>query len=91
VHNQPWSEPCGVETTAIALGSEIDDARYLATLHATLPELFARFSPALVVYLAGADPATDDLLGDWKIPARGLLERDSLPRRVVELDREEHS
>lgn len=87
VHNQPWSEARGIETTAIALGTDVDDGRYLATLRATLPDLFARFAPALVVYLAGADPATDDLLGDWKISERGMLERD---RYVTELASTRH-
>jgi hypothetical protein len=38
--------------------------------------------PGLAVYLAGCDPAQDDHLGDWKISAAALLERD---RYVIDL------
>ena len=45
-------------------------------MRSSLPPVFAAFQPALVFYLAGADPAADDQIGDWKISAAGLLERD---------------
>ncbi len=76
VHNQPWDEAAAIESTSIALGSAVDDARYLRTLRDTLPDLLQRFAPDLVIYLAGTDPASDDLLGDWNISDDGMVERD---------------
>ncbi len=84
VHNAHWGPTEAVESTAIELGTEVEDERYLGTLLKTLPAVFERFRPALVVYLAGCDPAVDDRLGDWKITADGMLARD---RFVVELCR----
>lgn len=85
VHNQPWDDAEALESTALALGSSVDDALYLRTLRETLPTLLRRFEPELVVYLAGADPAEDDLLGDWKISPEAMLERDRwVSERVFE-------
>ena len=78
IHNQNWDDRPAVEATVLPLGPGIDDARYLERLQATLPPLFERFRPELVIYLCGADPAADDALGDWQVSAAGLLERDRL-------------
>ncbi len=78
VHNQNWDDRPAVEATVIPLGPGVDDERYLATLQATLPDLFERFAPQLVIYLCGVDPAADDALGNWRLTAGGLLERDRL-------------
>jgi acetoin utilization deacetylase AcuC-like enzyme len=67
-------------STAIELGDAVEDAAYLATLERELPPVFARVKPGLVFYLAGCDPAAGDALGNWKISAAGMLERD---RRVA--------
>ena len=87
VHNQNWDDRPAVETTVLPLGPGIDDAHYLATLSSTLPALFDRFRPELVIYLCGADPAADDALGDWRVSAAGMLERDQL---VTGLARHRH-
>jgi len=84
VHNRNWDEPSGVATTAIELGSDVEDGRYLDTLRETLPPLFAAHRPGLVVYLAGCDVAGDDSMGDWRLSAEGILARDRL---VLELAR----
>lgn len=77
IHNKSSPDVEGaVEATVIELGFGIGDATYLDAVRAALPPVFAAFRPALVVYLAGADPAADDQIGDWKISAAGLLERD---------------
>jgi acetoin utilization deacetylase AcuC-like enzyme len=55
-----------------------DDA-YLDTLDGALDALWRRSAPALVFYLAGADPHEGDRLGRLKLTAAGLAERD---RRV---------
>jgi acetoin utilization deacetylase AcuC-like enzyme len=85
IHNQHWAEVEAVEATAVALGSGVGDEAYLAALDQHLRPLLERFRPGLVFYLAGADPADDDALGDWKVSAAGMLARDQ--RVIAELDR----
>nr|WP_269759779.1 histone deacetylase [Variovorax sp. E3] len=57
------------------------DADYLAALEHALEELDRRFSPGLVIYLAGADPFERDRLGRLKLSFDGLEARD---RRVFD-------
>lgn len=57
------------------------DAEYLAALEHALDELERRFSPSLVIYLAGADPFERDRLGRLKLSFDGLEARD---RRVFD-------
>jgi acetoin utilization deacetylase AcuC-like enzyme len=78
IHNQSRAESPADPTLAIALGEWIGDAAYLACLGEALPPVVARAAPDLTFYLAGADPAADDALGDWKITPAGMLERDRL-------------
>lgn len=64
------------------------DAEYLAALDGALDTLWRRHDgamPALVFYLAGADPHEGDRLGRLKLSADGLAERD---RRVLDALRE---
>jgi acetoin utilization deacetylase AcuC-like enzyme len=65
----------------IALADGCDDGDYLAALDLALLELSNRFDPALVIYLAGADPFAGDRLGRLKLSANGLESRD---RRVFD-------
>lgn len=76
IHNHTSWEGEAVEATAVELGDGVGDAAYLEAVRTRLPPVFAAFRPELVVYLAGCDPAADDQIGDWKISAAGLLERD---------------
>ncbi|OUL99900.1 deacetylase [Variovorax sp. JS1663] len=57
------------------------DADYLSALEHALDELDRRFSPGLVIYLAGADPFERDRLGRLKLSFDGLEARD---RRVFD-------
>lgn len=57
------------------------DADYLTALEHALDELDRRFSPGLVIYLAGADPFERDRLGRLKLSFDGLEARD---RRVFD-------
>jgi acetoin utilization deacetylase AcuC-like enzyme len=84
IHNQDWDDVPAVASTDIALGSGVTDAAYLDVLRSALPPLLAGHRPGLVVYVAGADPAADDTMGDWRISAAAMLERD---RFVVEQTR----
>ncbi len=82
IHNQDWSPREAAAATVIALGTAVGDATYLKALQDALPPVVAQVRPGLVLYVAGADPATDDMVGDWNITAEGMLARD---RFVVEL------
>ena len=77
IHNRSSGDAeAAIETTVIELGFGVGDATYLGALRSALPPVVAAFRPEMVFYLAGADPAAGDQIGDWKISAAGLLERD---------------
>jgi acetoin utilization deacetylase AcuC-like enzyme len=60
----------------VALPDGTDDVSYMRALRDALAELFRRFSPQLIIYLAGADPHEGDRLGRLKLTMEGLAERD---------------
>ena len=62
----------------VALPDGTGDAAYLDALRYALGEMFRRFSPQLIIYLAGADPHEGDRLGRLKLTTDGLAERDKL-------------
>ena len=57
------------------------DVEYLGALEQALEQLEQRFEPALLIYLAGADPHEGDRLGRLKLSWDGLEARD---RRVFD-------
>ncbi|MDB5899398.1 MAG: Histone deacetylase-like protein [Ramlibacter sp.] len=65
----------------VALPDGTTDDAYLQALERALEELSHRFDPALVIYLAGADPHEGDRLGRLKLTWDGLEARD---RRVFD-------
>lgn len=65
----------------VALPDGCRDDAYLHALELALDELDRRFSPGLVIYLAGADPHEGDRLGRLKLSWDGLEARD---RRVFD-------
>lgn len=76
IHNKDLGDTHAVASTSVALGSAVDDARYLAAVREHLQPVIEDFQPGVVFYLAGSDPAVDDKLGDWRISLDGLLARD---------------
>jgi acetoin utilization deacetylase AcuC-like enzyme len=74
-HNFPFKK----ETSDLdmALPDGTDDSSYLRALRDALAELFRRFSPQLIIYLAGADPHEGDRLGRLSLTMDGLAERDA--------------
>ncbi len=86
IHNDDWGPTEAVASTSIALGPDVEDARYLETLRAALPPVVASVRPGLVVYLAGTDGAADDPLGNWRLSAGALLERDRFVTSLVRGD-----
>lgn len=65
----------------VALPDGCGDADYLVALENALDALEGRFTPGLVLYLAGADPHEGDRLGRLKLTEDGLQARD---RRVFD-------
>lgn len=64
----------------VGLPDGTDDDRYLETLAAELPGLFAQAGPELVLVQAGVDPHADDRLGRLALSDEGLVARDMLVR-----------
>ncbi len=75
IHNYTTA-PVPEGSTAIELGAGVDDEAYLEAVRTHLPPVLKSFHPELIFYVAGTDPAADDQIGDWKITAQALLERD---------------
>lgn len=76
IHAENWATVDSESNIDIELPSHTLDAAYLSTLKENLPKVFERFTPDLVIYLAGADPFILDSLGDFDITEEGMLERD---------------
>jgi len=60
----------------VGLPDGCTDEPYLQALHQALAELEGRFSPDMVIYLAGADPHEGDRLGRLKLSHDGMQARD---------------
>jgi len=60
----------------VALADKTGDEAYLAALQDALDTVDTRFSPQLVVYLAGADPHHGDRFGRLALTREGLARRD---------------
>jgi len=54
------------------------DGEYMDVLDGALDYILARFSPDIVIYLAGADPFNQDRLGRLALTKQGLLQRDTM-------------
>jgi acetoin utilization deacetylase AcuC-like enzyme len=73
-HNFPFQKEAS--DLDVALPDGCGDVPYLAALDSALAQLEERFSPGLVIYLAGADPFEGDRLGRLKLSLNGLRQRD---------------
>ena len=62
----------------IGLLDGCDDEEYLDLLSKALITLKSRFSPDMIIYLAGADPHEGDRLGRLKITLDGMGQRDQM-------------
>jgi acetoin utilization deacetylase AcuC-like enzyme len=61
----------------VALPDGTGDAEYLAQLSNALKQMFERFSPQLLIFLAGADPYEGDRLGRLSLSMEGMAARDA--------------
>jgi acetoin utilization deacetylase AcuC-like enzyme len=68
----------------VALPDGTGDAEYLAQLSIALKQMFERFSPQLLIFLAGADPYEDDRLGRLSLTMEGMAARDTMVMRAAE-------
>lgn len=75
-NNYPFTKECSDLDVPFPDGTG-DDA-YLSALQSALSEMFRRFSPDLIIYLAGADPHEGDRLGRLKLTMPGLAARDRM-------------
>lgn len=75
-HNYPFRKE--ISDLDIALPDDTGDEMYLSALRQALIILFQRFSPQLMIYLAGADPHEGDRLGRLKLTFSGLAARDHM-------------
>lgn len=82
-NNFPFKKECS--DLDVGLPDGTGDAAYLLALQRTLAEMFRRFVPQLIIYLAGADPHEGDRLGRLKLTMAGLAARD---RMVLDQARE---
>jgi len=62
----------------VHLADRTNDAEYCEQLAAALGAAFSRFHPDVLIYVAGADPFYQDLLGGLTLTFDGLCERDRL-------------
>ena len=62
----------------VDLATGTGDDEYLSALEAAIATALTRFSPTLIVYLAGADPWEGDALGRLSVTKAGLRARDEL-------------
>jgi acetoin utilization deacetylase AcuC-like enzyme len=81
IHNTTWDDRPAIASTALAMGTAVEDETYLGALREVLPPVLIEQAPELVMYVAGTDVAADDTMGDWKITSDGMLARD---RFVIE-------
>lgn len=74
--NYPFEK--AISDLDVALPDETDDESYLEQLASALAQMFTRFDPQLIIYLAGADPHEGDRLGRLKLSMEGLAARDRM-------------
>ena len=74
--NYPFCKEIG--DLDVALPDGCGDDAYSEALSGALSAMFERFEPAMLIYLAGADPHVDDRLGRLALSVEGLARRDSL-------------
>ncbi|HEX7634114.1 MAG TPA: histone deacetylase [Noviherbaspirillum sp.] len=75
-NNFPFKKECS--DLDVSLSDGTGDAAYLLALQRALAEMFRRFVPQLIIYLAGADPHEGDRLGRLKLTMAGLAARDRM-------------
>jgi acetoin utilization deacetylase AcuC-like enzyme len=73
-----YPQPKALSTVDVNLPDGMGDDDYLAVLEKSLHRAFQDFSPAILFYIAGADPYREDQLGGLRLSIEGLKRRDAL-------------
>ncbi|MCC5941663.1 MAG: histone deacetylase [Balneolaceae bacterium] len=79
--NYPFVKP--PSTLDVGLPDGTSDREYLSTLERSLEEIFSRFQPELIFYLAGIDPLETDHFGRLSLSLNGLKDREHLVLETV--------
>lgn len=74
--NYPFKKP--PSTLDIGLPDKTVDSYYLNQLSDALEDIYSRFQPDLIYYLAGVDPLKSDHFGRLSLTQKGLRDRDYL-------------
>ncbi|KPL12325.1 hypothetical protein AMJ85_01170 [candidate division BRC1 bacterium SM23_51] len=74
-NNYPVKQRSDVD---IGLRDGATDQEYLEAMATVIPSRLDEFAPDLVIYVAGADPYKDDMLGGLALTKEGLARRDDL-------------
>jgi acetoin utilization deacetylase AcuC-like enzyme len=77
IHQENNYPPKERSSLDIGLPDGAEDALYLEKL-SVVGDILARHKPEFCLYLAGADPFRDDMLGGLGLTKRGLKQRDTL-------------
>lgn len=75
-NNYPAIKPAG--DMDIGLEDGTGDEEYLGCLEENIPGIINSFKPEFILYVAGADPYINDILGGLSITLEGLKKRDEL-------------
>ena len=75
-HNYPFEK--ARSDLDIALPDGTGDDEYLVRLESALAQMFSRFDPQLLIFLAGADPFEGDRLGRLSLTMAGMAARDTM-------------
>lgn len=73
-NNYPFHKP--PSDMDIGLRNMARDDEYLDYLKAHIPKIISDYKPDLIVYVAGADPYKEDIIGNLNISLDGLKRRD---------------
>ena len=76
LNNYPnWKPPSSLD---IDLKDGVEDEEYLSKLREGLEASYAKLTPDLLFYVAGADPYREDQLGGLRLSLEGLVQRDRM-------------
>ena len=73
-NNYPFFKP--KSNLDIGLRDRAKDDEYLDNLKKHIPKTISEFKPNLIVYVAGADPYKEDMIGNLNLSIKGLEDRD---------------
>lgn len=73
-NNYPFFKPRS--NLDIGLRDRVRDDEYIGNLRKHIPKIISDFKPDLIIYVAGADPYREDMIGNLALSIEGLKKRD---------------